>query len=70
MMGGTDFVGPKQLSDAPPNVRYAAWFVEKIGLPGAVIFALLFFGGKKFDELGAKIDALGARIERLAEVKR
>ena len=62
---GTDVVGPKQLADAPANVRWAAWFVEKIGLTGGIIFILLWFGGNKLDEIGSKIDRLALAVEAM-----
>lgn len=67
-MADTDTVkNTGQPKDAPASLRWAGWFIEKVGLPGAIIFAM-FFGGRAElrdfrAELGAKMDRLVAAVE-------
>ena len=52
-------------ADAPPDtpavVRWAVWFIERIGFPIAVAAYVLF-------SLGGKMDKIGEKLERLITI--
>ena len=51
------------LAQAPPWLKWVGWFVEKVGIPTALLFAVIYFLGTEMKTMNAKLDRVVNAIE-------